>query len=100
MKSKLSALALAVAALLAEGCCCCRCGPDVPVDCEDFCACLQYHGPDCCEYPYSCPRCPYFDYQQRVWRAPYFQTVEHTVVETPQPPVQIQQPVPRVARHR
>ncbi|MEX2287584.1 MAG: hypothetical protein WD648_10880 [Planctomycetaceae bacterium] len=78
---QLAAFVVAIAAAMAGGCCCC--GPEVPVDCEDFCACLQYHGPDCCQYPFSCPRCPYFDYNYCVWHAPYFRPASEVVVSSP-----------------
>ncbi len=80
---QLAALVVAIAAATLAGCCCC--GPEVPVDCEDFCACLQYHGPDCCNYPFSCPRCPYYDYNNCFWHSPYFYRPNEGTANQPQP---------------
>ena len=40
----------------------------IPTDLEPLYHFMQYHGPDCHSFPYSCPPCPYFDYQNCIWR--------------------------------
>ncbi len=60
-------LALVVLAELG-GCC----SPSqVPVSLEPLNDWLLYHGAACRHYPYSCPPCPYFDYERCCWGAPY-----------------------------
>ena len=66
MRKALTAIILSLTLLTAAGGC--TCGERIPVDFEDLCCILRYHGPACRRYPYSCPPCPYYDYQCRTWR--------------------------------
>jgi hypothetical protein len=43
---------------------------DLPTDLEPLYQFVRYHSRACDEYPFSCPCCPYFDYQNYVWRDP------------------------------
>jgi hypothetical protein len=38
----------------------CRTNGDVPVSLQGLQYRLMYHGPNCRNYPYSCPPCPYY----------------------------------------
>lgn len=60
--------ALGIAAL--TGAAGCHSRGDLPTDLEPLYQFIQYHSPACEVYPYSCPCCPYFDYQNGVWRDP------------------------------
>ena len=67
MRGLVAALGLTVVLAGSAGC---QSRWDVPADLEPVYDFIQYHGPACEVYPYSCPCCPYFDYQSGVWRDP------------------------------
>jgi hypothetical protein len=65
MRNVLTAIVLSV---LVTGTIGCSSPSRVPVDLECVDHFIHHHGLSCCRYPYSCPRCPYFDYAAGVWR--------------------------------
>jgi hypothetical protein len=68
MKRFLSAVILATGLAGLGGCC----APgEIPVSLEGPCNLMRFHGPDCCEYPYSSPPCPYWDDCSGTWQNQY-----------------------------
>lgn len=83
---------------------CWHCRHGAPVDFESVSSLVHSLTPAAAHYPYSCPRCPYFDRRHCVWHSPCPSEPEmHIVVPQsaaavePQPAEVIDSPQPEAA---
>ncbi len=68
MRNMVAAIVLAGVLMASGGCCLCR--SEVPVSLENVYNLSLFHGPGCRQYPYSCPRCLYYDSESCAWHKP------------------------------